>query len=807
MNDIVRRYHSTSQEIVLVPSWIDRGVFGDDGGSEQYRNTDDNDRSEMKLENGSRKRSRNYHRHNNNNNSNVFHRTTTNLEQIVCDEVRQCDVCSQTVLWSPLKQQSSASSFNGNDNNEASSLLLTPHKESIAEVLPEFVKQHISCTTPLPCSFCMSSSMTEIERTKTLSSSSNDERRWCGSLYCSSNCRTRGEEGCATVFTPTPAITTAVEGVTSSNLTCPRIPPSKLFFCPNRYLVYDAGNNYVDVVNEMIESIASIEQRFKSICGYDNNNNVNNSRIFGIEECALLLTTIIVCTCPNWVCNEFLPLLMKEEGQSSCTAAYSDEESLVEELWAMSKSYDSVCNMLRRNMKETVDTAIAQELQQQLVQDNSTFPSYQEFLRCYLDIKRYCIVRVDLPTHPLVSYATNTILSPTILSDRERGLALEILTSSTSTSASSSESHDYQNDVNNQTSTIQTWRNATHLAHHFSSSNITDEDEEGALSMYIQTKLRKSCFVFSPYLFRRRIHSCVPTSVLTITDHTCEVRENRTYKLSPLKHLVWTELHNIPPGPDELTISKLDSLEGDYKTRSVELKRLMGHDYVCTCGRCRFELELFNTPKGDIPSCSLDTHVLKCVADLAMQQSRFEDALTVYNTILPLCPNEGEILHARAASYLGRASASSFATVGHCRGFFLRAQFLWNEAGSIHECSTHAGIAIEVEKQRVYRTLERSVDVTATNDKVVYTSFLDGKCFLTNDTSAIISIKDCNMVIQVAESYAAAGNSDGWTTSRHYAVPTTDIPLYELTELHTWFYELWTKQIRPLYVDSSNKCL
>jgi hypothetical protein len=636
------------------------------------------------------------------------------------------------------------------------------------------------------------------------------------------------------VFTKTAVSTagsiTGFEDMASSNVSCPRIPSTKLFFCQNRYLAVEAGHNNVDVVNEMIDSIANIEQRLKTICGYDNNinNNRNNSRMIGIEECAVLLTTITACTYPNWLCNTLVPLSTTKEGQEqSCSTAYSDEESLVEELWAMSKSYDSVCNILRRNKKETVDTAAdAQQLQpQQLGRDNATlFPTYQEFLRCYLYIKRYCILRVDLPTHPLVSYVTNTILSPTILSDRERALALDILTSSStsSTSKSSTESHhashclraindaldddnDYQNDVNQTTSIIQTWRHATHLAHHFSSLNetVNDDEEEGPLPMYIQTKLRKSCFVFSPYIFRRWNHSCVPTSVVTITDHPCEVEENQSYKLSSLIHLIWTALHNIPSG-SELTISKLDSLDGDYTTRSVELKRLMGHDYVCTCERCWYEQALsINGPKGSyIPSCSLDTHVLKCIADLAMQQSRFEDALTAYNTILISCPNDGEILHARAASFLGRASACSFATVGHCHGYFIKAQRLWEEAGSIlHDCSTtHAGIAIEVAKQRAYRTLERTVDEIAINDnEVAYTTLLDGICFLTNDTSAIISMKDCQMVIQCAESYAAArGNSDGWTTSRHYAVPTTDIPLHELTELHSWFYEVWTKQIRLL---------
>lgn len=66
---------------------------------------------------------------------------------------------------------------------------------------------------------------------------------------------------------------------------------------------------------------------------------------------------------------------------------------------------------------------------------------------------------------------------------------------------------------------------------------------------------------------------------------------------------------------------------------------------------------------------------------------------------------------------------------------------------------------------------------------------------MTNDNTPIISLSECQNVIQTAEDYA---ERKGWTTSRHYAVPTTDIPLHELKDLRTWFYNLWTSRVRPL---------
>ena len=133
---------------------------------------------------------------------------------------------------------------------------------------------------------------------------------------------------------------------------------------------------------------------------------------------------------------------------------------MVEELWAMSRSHSHESEMLRGCNVQNSSAG-------------NTFPSYNEFLWCYLDTKRHCVLRVNLTTHPIVSYVTNTIISPS-LTEMERGLALDLLMSSTllSITLGSDIGHGTNNnngsDVDADQLSILQWRNAAHLAHQLS---------------------------------------------------------------------------------------------------------------------------------------------------------------------------------------------------------------------------------------------------------------------------------------------------------------------------------------------------
>merc|ERR1712113_702414 len=67
-------------------------------------------------------------------------------------------------------------------------------------------------------------------------------------------------------------------------------------------------------------------------------------------------------------------------------------------------------------------------------------------------------------------------------------------------------------------------------------------------------------------------------------------------------------------------------------------------------------------------------------------------------------------------------------------------------------------------------------------------------CFATR--IPILSLKECAWVIQTAENHAASNG--GWTTARHYAVPTTDIPLHSIPPLLRWFNGILKTKLRPL---------
>eukprot|EP00903_Cladosiphon_okamuranus_P010367 g9808.t1 len=60
---------------------------------------------------------------------------------------------------------------------------------------------------------------------------------------------------------------------------------------------------------------------------------------------------------------------------------------------------------------------------------------------------------------------------------------------------------------------------------------------------------------------------------------------------------------------------------------------------------------------------------------------------------------------------------------------------------------------------------------------------------------AVLSSEECRAVIQAAEEYSKANG--GWTTSRHYAVPTTDLPVHVLKPVLPWFRSLVSERLFP----------
>ncbi len=352
------------------------------------------------------------------------------LERLLFKEIRQCDVCAKNLVSRPTAGD----------------------EESVAYVLPKFVERHITCQTPLSCRWCDDAS------------GNNLKHPCCDSLFCSEECQTRAE--CALYDDQSQCRDTAVKAL---------LPPSKLFFCRNRFQanISNVNNDSADdLIEEAVQSLAAIETKLRVLCGSN----------LGLEECALLITTIISVVIPYWM-DSFL--------QSFSGDAYQDgsayEESLTEEMWTMARSHWSIFMSLQSS--ERSDDASKRQ-----------FITYEMFLQTYLCIKRQCISRVGLPDHPLVQYSKDTLLSADALSEIERDLALDILKHpclpiSRHNAQSKEGSKDQQS--------ISRWRNAAHTAHWLSNAASL---EEGKRVSQIQTHLGRTYFVFSPWAFRKMQH-------------------------------------------------------------------------------------------------------------------------------------------------------------------------------------------------------------------------------------------------------------------------------------------------------------
>ena len=110
-----------------------------------------------------------------------------------------------------------------------------------------------------------------------------------------------------------------------------------------------------------------------------------------------------------------------------------------------------------------------------------------------------------------------------------------------------------------------------------------------------------------------------------------------------------------------------------------------------------------------------------------------------------------------------------------------------------------------VEKSMVYedlwqnKTTFNDLENDSTDNKFPFDVILDGSAHygdlpvdptdrVSISRNPILTPEECRRIINAAEEYALKDNL-GWTTSRHYTVPTTDIPMHKIPSLCEWFVE------------------
>lgn len=74
-------------------------------------------------------------------------------------------------------------------------------------------------------------------------------------------------------------------------------------------------------------------------------------------------------------------------------------------------------------------------------------------------------------------------------------------------------------------------------------------------------------------------------------------------------------------------------------------------------------------------------------------------------------------------------------------------------------------------------------------------SFLDGRL---HAITHVLDSSECAAMTDIVEAHVA---QHGWTTSRHYSVPTTDVPVAAVLELKEWFCRQLERRLFPMIVE------
>jgi len=167
----------------------------------------------------------------------------------------------------------------------------------------------------------------------------------------------------------------------------------------------------------------------------------------------------------------------------------------------------------------------------------------------------------------------------------------------------------------------------------------------------------------------------------------------------------------------------------------------------------------------------------------------FEDAMSLYQECHTLCagfdPNtraEADLWHAMGAVILSQQK-------------FASSQEHWKN-GSLYQ-SMHKEISEQLEKQKAYQYFDylsrKKVGLFKQEILRNPTSPKSQSIFV---ASNVIEVDTCRKLIAWAQEFALSNG--GWTASRHYAVPTNDLPIHKVPKLLKWFQEWMPNVLFPL---------
>lgn len=249
-------------------------------------------------------------------------------------------------------------------------------------------------------------------------------------------------------------------------------------------------------------------------------------------------------------------------------------------------------------------------------------------------------------------------------------------------------------------------------------------------------------------------HSCVPTAAVKLDPgaFVCSV--------VPQSGAAATD-SSAPP-----TIARLDIAEGleertaAFYAQGMWARPPAGAGLVaagCCCDRCRFERG------GDGPPLGLPR--LRELAAAAQAAHRNADALALFDAILAGAPGDPGALY-------GTARVTGW-------------DDSWAESAVLMSEAAAAGSARAAEDCRtasLYADVGRSAAAVDNDDNVMYVAGLGGAAVV---APTLLDPAGCSATVAAVEAHLAVRG--GWGSTRHFAVPTTDVPIHQIAPVLAWF--------------------
>jgi hypothetical protein len=265
------------------------------------------------------------------------------------------------------------------------------------------------------------------------------------------------------------------------------------------------------------------------------------------------------------------------------------------------------------------------------------------------------------------------------------------------------------------------------------------------------------------------LQSCLPNTCLELVINNDDALNQNTTNSTSVITCDWIALYDVPKS-ETLTVS----------TRPKRSR--------CCCFKCSFQKQNHKITKDSVSQFQRLAHIY-------FQQEAFDDAYQLYEECHDLLVADASTSTLATAGDFWHSMAAVLLT----QHKFIHAQRHW-ERGSQYK-KYHQEIGEQLEKQQAYQYFQPLPSSPRTKNLPTYQtlsipSSSSPSLFL---APKIVDLSTCQNLISMALDYAKTNG--GWTTSRHYAVPTTDLPTHKVPRLLEWFQKWMSHILFPLLED------